>query len=670
MYHRVTEDGRILTAARKFFALAASLLVMIFFLRLYEIILTATAGNFPMGSWKMQLNGLQYDFLLLSKLLSYIMIPFLFVGYFKLKAAKYLFLVFSLLLAFFSIGLQQYFSRTLVPLGADLWGYSLAEIKLTVFSSGAVNAPSFLPFLGFSALAVLSTLFFYRMEPKRTFSALFCVVMLVLLPVKMKLTPSANKRTTEFSRYIQCNKLVFFINNNYDYIEQKSRKEKELQDLDAKMAVQAESSLKMVDRNYPFLHKNETPDALGQFFTKGDKLPNLVFLVVESLGRSYSGEGADLGSFTPFLDSLMTKGIYWENFLSTSGRTFSVMPSIFGSLPFGDKGFAEMGSDMPKHISLMSILNKNGYQSCFYYGSDSKFDNMAMFFSKQHAHQFIDQSQFGSRYKKIPPMSNGFTWGYGDRELFDKYFSTLEKKDISQARLDVLLTINMHSPFLLAEQSYYNAKLESHVKKLNLTEDKRKFIHQYSPQLATVLCFDDALKYFFEKFAQRADYNNTIFFITGDHRMPEIPISSQLDRFHVPFLIYSPMLRKTQKISSISTHFDIAPSLLAFLGKNYHISVPSLVAWIGSGLDMEPKFRNIHSYPLMRNKSELIDYIDGENMISNGVLYRISPNNRIDQIQDSRRMVEVDAKFKIYKTNNLFACKKNRIIPDSIVTKY
>ena len=66
--------------------------------------------------------------------------------------------------------------------------------------------------------------------------------------------------------------------------------------------------------------------------------------------------------------------------------------------------------------------------------------------------------------------------------------------------------------------------------------------------------------------------------------MPEIPISSQIDRFHVPLVIYSPLLKKGKKFSSVVSHFDITPSLLSFLQHNYDIKQPSVSAWIGHGL--------------------------------------------------------------------------------------
>ena len=100
--------------------------------------------------------------------------------------------------------------------------------------------------------------------------------------------------------------------------------------------------------------------------------------------------------------------------------------------------------------------------------------------------------------------------------------------------------------------------------------------------------------------------------ITGDHRLPEIPMQLHLERYHVPLLIHAPMLRQPLRISSVSSHFDIAPSLQAMLARQYGWTVPQKVHWMGSGLDVHPKFRNLHVIPMKQTKTELVDLVSGE----------------------------------------------------------
>src|SRR5690606_18794789 len=56
-----------------------------------------------------------------------------------------------------------------------------------------------------------------------------------------------------------------------------------------------------LDPDYPFLRREQTPDTLGPYFspTSDGRPPNVVLIIVEGLGRSFSGPRAALGSFTP-----------------------------------------------------------------------------------------------------------------------------------------------------------------------------------------------------------------------------------------------------------------------------------------------------------------------------------------------------------------------------------
>jgi uncharacterized sulfatase len=466
--------------------------------------------------------------------------------------------------------------------------------------------------------------------------------------------------------FVASNKLSFFIHSVNKYRENKTSLEDNADQPVALAETDSKNSFEYVDQEYPLLHKENTPDALGPFFNIEKRPPSFVFILVESLGRAYSGENAYLGSFTPYLDSLMQKSLYWENNLSTSGRTFQVLPSVLGSLPYGQKGFAEMGDKMPDHLTIISLLKKYaGYHSSFYYGGEAPFDNMEQFMNRQGVDKVIDQKDFGPNYKRLPAKGNGFAWGYGDKEIFRKYLSDLSVAD-STPRLDVMLTLAMHDPFLIPNQEQYNKRVLERMEKLGLSEKQKAFDKTYLPQFATMLYFDDALRGFIKEFSKRKRFENTIFIITGDHRMPEIPISTQIDRFHVPLVIYSPMLKRAQKFSSVVSHFDITPSFLAFLHHNYKIKQPTVSAWIGHGLDTEPAFRNLHSYPMMRNKNEFMDFIDGGNFLGGETLYRVSKTLDIDPISDNDAKNDIQNKFDNFRKVNQYVTHNNRIIPDSI----
>jgi uncharacterized sulfatase len=489
------------------------------------------------------------------------------------------------------------------------------------------------------------------------------------LPIK-QLNPDPSTFSDEFSLFAANNKLGFFAQSlSTHYLHQGSLNKHEFT-FNTVASSPEGNPFTYINPEYPFLHQETTPDVLGEYLNLGKTPPNIVLIIVESLGRAYSGQNAYLGSFTPFLDSLMQKSLYWENCLSTSGRTFQVLPTTLASLPFGEHGFAELEDKMPDHLSLISILKKQaGYSSSFVYGGEAEFDKMDAFLNRQGIDQIIDSRKFGSDYTKLPASASDFSWGFGDHEIFRRYLEDLKAKP-DTPRMDVMLTLAMHSPFIVTNQEYYNRKFAERLDGLNLSEKTKSFDQQYVKQLASVLYFDESIRYFFSEFSKTKEFANTIFIITGDHRMPEIPISTQIDRFHVPLVIYSPMLKKTEKFSSIISHFDITPSLIAMLNGAKYIKRPTVAAWIGHGLDNSVDFRSLQTYPLMRNKNEILDLLSSDQFLSNQTVYQIAPDLNIEPQENANRQKQLKEELDNFIRKNNYACKNNKLIPDSLKTYY
>src|SRR5690606_30188967 len=123
-----------------------------------------------------------------------------------------------------------------------------------------------------------------------------------------------------------------------------------------------------------------------------------------------------------------------------------------------------------------------------------------------------------------------------------------------------------------------------------------------------------------EEYAKRDDFNNTIFIITGDHAMPEIPFQEKINRYHVPLVIYSPLLKAPKSFKYYISHFDIAPSILAFYKQNYRLKTPDQVTWLGNGLHAT----NQTGYPMMQSKSQLIDYVYRDHHLVDGTLFKFN----------------------------------------------
>ena len=541
------------------------------------------------------------------------------------------FVLLGLVLIFEAV-LIAYYCSTLVPLGSDLLGYSYADVKITLANSGGFMISVYLLFavaflIGlFWVLYKVTSKFYHRISRMYPFTiVLFSLFMASLF--------------TD-GKPINQNKVQYLAVNIYN--------------------TSTEDNSYTSKEEYPLVQGPIIENVLGDYFELKEEKPNIVFIMVEGLGRDFVGEGAEFGGFTPFLDSLTTKSLYWENFLSNTGRTFGVLPSLLGSLPFGKSGFMEL-EEYPNKLTMFSVLKNNGYHTSFYQGTNSSFDKVDRFLNSENVDFILDNSGFGIQYQQQAEDAAGSSWGYPDKELFKKSISLERNED--QPRLEVYMTISTHEPFIPPNQDFFETKVDQILKNGDFGSRETKIIEKNNNVFATLLYTDDAIQWFMESYKSQPNYENTIFVITGDHRLIPIPQRNSISRFHVPLIMYSPMLKKTRKMSSISSHFDVTPSILALLDNAYEMKMPKKVAWMGGALDMETAFRSTKNIPLMRNKNELKEYISKEKLYTNGDIMELDENMDISSTFGGSG---VEKSLERFKSVNHYVTTENKIIPDSL----
>ena len=548
-------------------------------------------------------------------------------------------IIFSLLIIG-QFALVKYNLTTLVNLGADILGYSYNDMYTTVTASESLSLLYFIPFIIFPFLYLgINNLFVSHGNPKNIY-IISGVSILILGTLKWSIPEVTN------SSYQ--NELSFFASDIYRFQTDKNA---------------FNVDLLFYKKEYPLVQPFETsPDVLSPFFEIHEEKPNIVMIIVEGLGDEFIGKNGYRG-FTPYLDSLIPKSLYWENFVSNAGRTFGALPSILGSLPYGEKGFLEM-NPLPSNISLVSILKANEYTTSFYSGDDSNFDRKLNFLEYNGIDNVIDINAFGPGYVKTKENSGGFSWGYPDGEIFKKTLSELDSRKLP--RLDVIMTLTNHEPFDFPEKREYLKKVDNIINSNRTLELTKSEVNTYKDIFACLLYTDNSIKNFIESYSKRPEFKNTIFVITGDHRLIPIAQKDKLCRFHVPLYIYSPLLKKPQTFKSVSSHWDITPSLVSFLMNNYKMNKMEKTAWMSTGLDTVRKFRNIHTIPLMQNKGNINEMIYKDYLLSNGDLFKINENFDIAKVNDDEILKAITDTLNEAKKLNAYLTKKNKIIPNSI----
>ncbi|MET7029204.1 LTA synthase family protein [Sediminicola luteus] len=414
---------------------------------------------------------------------------------------------------------------------------------------------------------------------------------------------------------------------------------------------------------FPLLQPTKTEDRLGEFFNLKAEKPNIVILIVDGLGSDFLGKDPNYEGFTPYLESLKGSSLFWTNYVSNVGQSSEVLPSIIGSLPFGKKGFTNTKIS-PERNTLYGILKANGYYTSFNYGGNSSINFLDRFLYEERVDYILDRKNFDDTYELQKEDAAGLSLGYPDRELFKKY--NADFIEYPRARFDVIQTLSTKNPSLIPNLSYYEDKVDRILEKEALGSKPRKIVENNKEIFAGLYYMDQSIKLFFKNYKKKRTFENTIFIITGTHNLSDLPHGNNLDRYRVPLLIYSPLLKQTKQFNSLSSHADLAPSILALLTQKYKLDLPSETAWLGSGLVNNGMYDKEKKILFLREKNNIREYIQGDHFISRNTVFKLGTDLVLKKEKDEQIIRETKDGYRNSKAINNYLNNNNKIIPTSL----
>lgn len=643
-------------ALNKFAILILILTTEFFLLHFFEYIYTNN-----LTPVKCLIKGFYYDLVFVSISSILLIIPFTILFKLSKRACKISFYIINSIIVLSSLLLIDYLKINSIPLDHAFYAYPINEIFYIVNESISINFLFIAKYIFALIISISLTLLIFKLiMSKKTYWLSILFILAGIFTVQNS-NPDPKNFTSDSEYNFTLNKLSFFAKSSLKYFSGKS----EISAIVYLSVVKEYQSMRpefeFTSIRYPLEHKVDTSDVLGNFFNLKETPPNIVLIIMESLSSAFCGSDAYLGSFTPFLDSLIKHSLYWENFLSTSERTFNVLPSITGSLPYGEKGFMNLiqYKSAVNHTSIIKWLNQNGYHSSFFYGGWIGFDNMGKFLKYQNVDFILNH--FGPEYSMIEKNEKGFSWGYPDHEMYNRSFEVLDSID-TNPRFDIFLTLSLHNPFKPPHKTYYDSLFSVRLSSLSLNPQEKEQTKMYSDVFATALYTDDALKDFFNQYQHQKDFENTIFIITGDHRMGGRSKRNQIDTYHVPFIIYSPMLKKAEKFSSVSSHANVSPSLFSFFSKNYNFKMPKTTHALGMQIDTTKSFRNIHKVPFMRISRDITDYLNNKYFITDDELFELKNHMILNKIENKALFDSLKNELNTFKIINKYTTENNLVM--------
>jgi phosphoglycerol transferase MdoB-like AlkP superfamily enzyme len=272
---------------------------------------------------------------------------------------------------------------------------------------------------------------------------------------------------------------------------------------------------------------------------------NVVLISVESLSGDYLGTFGNKENITPYLDSLVSQSLFFDNLYANGTRTVRGLEALSLSVPPtpGDSLLKERNNE--NLLSLADIFNDRGYQSDFVYGGYGEFDNMNYFFS-HNGYRTVDRRDI----PKGATIHSENVWGVADEDL---YTLALKQMDDAHAAgkpffLHIMTTSN-HRPYTFPA---------GRVSQANQTRP------------GAVAYTDWSIGDFIKRAREKPYFDDTVFVITADHCASSAGKTSvPVNRYHIPLWIYAPAHIKPQRVERLMGQVDIAPTVLGLLNFSY-----------------------------------------------------------------------------------------------------
>ena len=562
-----------------------------------------------------------------------------------------------------------FFLSTLTPLDRLLFTHSFQEVKTTVSTAGVNFSLVFVILSIFSLAFWLAARQFFKGNCFYRFRKAITVIVLMLAVLAVLIKPDHLDRPSHHSNNIIRNKTLIFYKDAISYFALQLATPPVYADVTANAARyhKAFDHHEYVSSKYAFFNKRPTSNPWGPFFENSDTPPSVFLIFVEGLGNDFLAP-TDGVMLMPFLDSLKNESLYYDHFLGTGEGSYAVLPSMIGSLPHSERGFT-MLDDMPLHLNLINLLKPHGYTSGFYYGQGGYFHEKETYLKRTMIDRFVDKNDFEDDFVRIYDPHSNYHWGYHDQDLFRNYlrFSRLDKRC---RKLEILFTGSMHSPFIIDREDHYNERYDRVIKNAALSPGREAHYHTYRRYLRTLLFTDDALKMFFDEASQMPCFNHSIFIITGDHPMREVPNGNALKKYHVPLLVYSPMLKEARRISSVASQFDVMPALLNLLEDNHGLEFGAYSHMYGFPADTSSIFNSSNTIPLMRGNRHLDEIVHKKFFFSQGELFEIEEGFHLTPASDAEKLNQLKDMLQAYRRVNDDVVRNASLLPDSIFFEY
>jgi len=191
--------------------------------------------------------------------------------------------------------------------------------------------------------------------------------------------------------------------------------------------------------------KNGNIRSLNRFMSAKQTKKNIIIFIIESLGYQFLNE-----TLTPNIMKLKNQSLFFTNLYSNGTRSIrGIAGLVAGNYSIPGLGIVKRNKSQNNFFTLNKAVKPYNYKTMFFYGGESRFDNMKGWFLGNGFDEVYDE-------EKITEFSFKGNWGVGDRDVVkfaNKIFTKLYKNN--QKFAAVIFSTTNHTPFDLPKDFDY-----------------------------------------------------------------------------------------------------------------------------------------------------------------------------------------------------------------------
>lgn len=293
-----------------------------------------------------------------------------------------------------------------------------------------------------------------------------------------------------------------------------------------------------------------------------DNPPNVIFIMLESLGASRVGAYGNPLRPTPNLDAIAAESWFFRHFYIPVVSTAKTVWASITGIP--DVSREETASRNPLITRQHTMLNAfEGYRKLYMIGGNAGWANLSALIRESTGMELFQEGDWQS--------PNADVWGISDLNLFKEADRILRDLPGDEPFFAYIQTAGNHRPFTIPPDNDDFEPIELPL------EEVQKWGFRSVAQFNAVRLLDYDIGRFLQMARESGYFDNTLFVFFGDHNnrittIPHMPPAFEhlgLESNHVPHMIYAPALLEPRVIDEAVNLVDVMPTVAGLAGLEY-----------------------------------------------------------------------------------------------------